>query len=288
MQNSDSTADLSHTSTPRHSRHDSLSNSFDASSEDLPPPSSPPPHFRPRSSDSALQDDTISHEGSTTYETAPTSINPLFDTHSIHSCSSVDYAVDPEMKLKEAEREKKKKSDVSYQLNSVDGATNDESYYVIEAQPKSSVFPMGIDSSSGSMQCLLDVDALASKLASLEVSHAKIDEKPDSKSEGDGLNFTKAPQMSTGRSSSIHGNTEGTEYSELMLQGGASHKVPMNIRKLGTAIVWEFSTEPKGLAFGISYQLSAQSSFCEDVSSVCGGYLVCVYVKLKFAPFCSS
>ena len=160
------------------------------------------------------------------------------DAESIHSVNSVDYTVDPELKLREAEKVQQNEDielpDGNVTISSIDGATADDGYYVIDGTPQTSVFPVGLDS-PGTVQ--LDVDALASKLASLEV--ASETEKSHSRRVSD---------------VSIGGLSRGAEYKEIMMEGGALHKVPMSIDKIGTAIVWEFSTEPKGIAFGIWYK----------------------------------
>ena len=54
---------------------------------------------------------------------------------------------------------------VLYGLENCDGLTKDDSYVVIETQTSRSMFPLGLDSQQGR----LDVNALATKLASLEV-----------------------------------------------------------------------------------------------------------------------
>ena len=189
--------------------------------------------------------DATSLDISTQFETAPSSINPVkFDTASLQSCNSTDYAVDPELKKMETQ-----KSDASknFHISSVDGETGDDGYYVIDARPKGSVFPVGLDSSSSSMQ--LDVNALATKLASLEVGQLE-------KQESSTASFTTSP------------TAEDTHYCEVMLGGGEAHKVTVVVEKLGTVVAWEFSTEPKGIAFGISYQQNDQQPR-EEVVSTC-------------------
>ena len=53
---------------------------------------------------------------------------------------------------------------------------------------------------------------------------------------------------------------------EVMLEGGASHTVDVTIERHGTAIAWEFSTEPKGIAFGIGYRESKKTTREDEVS----------------------
>ena len=58
---------------------------------------------------------------------------------------------------------------------------------------------------------------------------------------------------------------DNTEYKEVMMQGGGVHTVPITIAECGTAIAWEFNTEPKGIAFGITYKPSAENSQEDEV-----------------------
>lgn len=125
--------------------------------------------------------------------------------------------------------------DTDYCLSSVRGETIDESYYLIETQPQEASFPMGLDD-HGSVR--FDVGALASKLATLE------DEQATS-AKGE----VERRRLSTGS-----GRVGCPNMTEVMLEGGAEHTVPVTVERHGTAIAWEFSTEPKGIAFGISYK----------------------------------
>ena len=53
------------------------------------------------------------------------------------------------------------------------------------------------------------------------------------------------------------------------MQGGGIHSVPITIEKCGTAIAWEFNTEPKGIAFGIVYKSASESSKEDEVRHNC-------------------
>jgi hypothetical protein len=57
-----------------------------------------------------------------------------------------------------------------------------------------------------------------------------------------------------------------------MMQGGGVHSVPITVEKCGTAIAWEFNTEPKGLAFGIVFKPTSDSSKEDEVR------LIIVYI----------
>ena len=156
---------------------------------------------------------------------------------------------------------------MTYHISAVEGSTEEDSYYLIETRPKGSEFPVGLDS-PGSAQ--LDVNALASKLASLNPS-----------------NF-EASQRSVGAlTSSVFsraGLTNGRpdadiESCEVMLGGGESHQVGVEVGSVGTIVAWEFSTEPKGIAFGISYQKEEEAEKIKEEEvclSVC--LPVCLYV----------
>lgn len=174
----------------------------------------------------------------------------------------MEYFVDPETLHREAEREKQSKteppdgvsvctgSDANYCISTVQGATLDDDYYLIEAQPQDSSFPMGLDDPTGGMH--FDVNALASKLATLEGNQ---EVEPG----GRGLAGVER-RVSTGSE-----RVGRTELMEKVLEGGGVFKVPVRVEKHGTAIVWEFSTEPKGIAFGICYKESQESTKEEEV-----------------------
>ena len=182
---------------------------------------------------------------STHFETAQTSINPNpMDMLSLKSCNSTEYIVDPELKKMEAEKNN------NFHIHSVDGETEDDSYYVVDTTPGGSRFPVGLDSSGSSLQ--LDVNALASKLASIEAGQL---EK---------VQYSVSPHVT---SPNMSGHTN-TQYSEVELEGGEAHKVNVHVGKLGTVIGWEFTTEPKGIAFGIFYKVDEEKTK-EEVVSAC-------------------
>ena len=106
-----------------------------------------------------------------------------------------------------------------------------DSYVVIETQTSGSMFPLSLDSQQGR----LDVNALATKLASLEVAD-------------------RDREMSTPVGRSL--TPLSSDFKEVGLEGGACHRVTITVETIGTVVGWEFSTEPKGLAFGIT--------FCKD------------------------
>ena len=71
-----------------------------------------------------------------------------------------------------------------------------------------------------------------------------------------------------------------SSYIEVMLEGGGAHCVPVSVEKQGTVMVWEFQTEPKGIAFGISYKkLKDGGEEEEKESEVCVCVCVCVCVQ---------
>ena len=184
----------------------------------------------------------------------------------------MEYSVDPETLRREAEMERAEREkltrvdreqcsieDTDYCISSVQGETIDESYYLIETQPQGdSSFPMGLDE-PGAFG--LDVNALASKLATLEERRA-----------GD---ETEASIADRRRLSTGSGRVGRPEMTEEVLEGGGVHRVPVRVEKLGTAIVWEFSTEPKGIAFGLCYKERKESSKEEEVSVSASQYLTC-------------
>ena len=182
-----------------------------------------------------------------------------FQSLSYKSISSADYSVDPALQLREAEKIKQADQQVIYlddalkaSICSVQGETFDEDYYLIDTESVSltttangnASFPVGlVDPITG--PGALDVGALASRLSMLESSTLAVEDRGRVDDGGDGQD-----QPSLSRQTS-----EGCgEMTEVELGGGEVHEVRMVVERCGTGVVWEFSTEPKGIAFGISYR----------------------------------
>ena len=206
----------------------------------------------------ATNDLNHSFEGSGQFATAPTSINPAVFSESLMTCNSTEYIVDPELKKKEAQ----KNGDADFKITSVEGSSPSDSYYIIDATPQGSQFPVGLDS-PGHTQ--LDVTALASKLASLEPEGLVDPERLLT----DTLTSSANLGLSVGRA-----NT--TDYCEVLLSGGGVHRVPVPVDKSGTVVLWEFRTDPKGIAFGLTYQENENGK--EEEVCVCVCMYVCVSV----------
>lgn len=204
------------------------------------------------------------------YQATPTVTSPedadgelVIPESSYRSVNSMEYSVDPETMRRENERDNKpdpesdKSSipDSNFSITSVPGETIDESYYLIEATPLDGedegegTFPVGLDNPGSTS---LDVNALASKLATLEGGVANHDV---------GVTLAGARRLSTASGSRVG----CSDVTEVTLEGGGAHKVPVGIERHGTAIAWEFSTEPKGIAFGIWYRESKESSREDEV-----------------------
>ncbi len=193
----------------------------------------------------------------------------LFDNESITSVNSTDYLVDPELKQREAEKMKGEQIDTpdgNVHISSVEGGgSDDDGYYVIESDPQNCVFPVGLDS-PGTPK--LNFDALASKLASLEVTNT--------------IEKSHARRISD-CSSSSSGVAKSSEYKEVVIDGGGVQNVPIAVVRIGTAIVWEFSTEPKGIAFGIWYKEKKDSQKEVEVNVV---ILYCMQCTVE--PLCNG
>ena len=186
---------------------------------------------------------------------------------SYRSVNSMEYSVDPVSKRREVGQGEESTTregpngspfcsdaDTNYHLSSVQGETIDECYYIVDTTqtrpPQETAFPVGLDD-PGSVR--LDVDALASKLASLEGSRVA----------------NTADSAAGGRRGSVGSGMVGcVDMTEVMLEGGAVHKVGVAVEKHGTAIVWEFSTEPKGIAFGICYRETKTSTREDEVGII--------------------
>ena len=208
---------------------------------------------------------TMSFEGSGNVETAPTSIlRPPSSKGeargSVGSLSVGEYSVDPETKRREIVRSSSQQTDgtteeVHYHIAAVEGDSLDESYYLIDAHPQ---FPVGLDVPGNRF---LDVNALASRLASLEVTQGQRVEGGGAESPSPGATggaTAAAPPADSqgGRSST---------FTEISLSGGEAHTVTVAVEKKGTSVAWEFMSEPKGLAFGLSYQEDVPGARSQEV-----------------------
>ena len=213
---------------------------------------------------------TMSFEGSGNFETVPTSIlRPPSSKGeargSVGSLSLGEYSVDPETKRRESVRSSSQQADhsegateeVHYHIATVEGDSLDESYYLIDAHPQ---FPVGLDVPGNRF---LDVNALASRLASLEVTQGQRVEGRGAESPSPGATggatAAAPPSDSQGRKSS--------SFTEISLGGGEAHTVTVVVEKKGTAVAWEFMSEPKGLAFGLSYQEDVPGGRSQEVQT---------------------
>ena len=87
---------------------------------------------------------------------------------------------------------------MSIRISTIEGETTDDSYYIIETNPEAS-FPVGLDT-HGTQH--LDVNALASKLASIEVARKSEEEvSPSGNSPDDPLLGFGSPLRSMSRNS---------------------------------------------------------------------------------------
>ncbi len=191
---------------------------------------------------------------------------------SFRSVSSMEYSVDPELRMREAEKLRKQQEAVatngkancdSFTVRAVQGMTMDEDYYLIEADEVGSTSESkesGNFVNPREMLGSLDVGALASRLQKLEST-------PGSGQEG------------FNRQRSVSSNGNGVDCGEMKIieiEGGNAHVVKVPIDKAGTAVAWEFRTEPKGIAFGINYKETADSR--EDVVSLKYTFTVIVVI----------
>ena len=76
---------------------------------------------------------------------------------------------------------------------------------------------------------------------------------------------------------------DNLEYKEVMMAGGGVHTVPITIEKCGTAIAWVFNTEPKGIAFGIIYKPTSESSREDEVRTYMYTYM---YIHVHVCSEC--
>ena len=152
-----------------------------------------------------------------------------------------EYSVDPAVRKRESERSSGPQlgvEGVQYHIAAVEDSLED-GYYLIDTNPQ---FPVGVDVPGNK---LFDVNALASKLASLEVR------QQGNPATAGGENSDPLQGATGGREIPREGLTG---FTEVALEGGSAHTVKVKVEKKGTAIAWEFMTEPKGLAFGLLFE----------------------------------
>lgn len=201
-----------------------------------------------------------------TYTSTPPMQGEKFEDMSFKSVSSAEYSVDPELRLREAERMKRQPNPVitlgdglEVNIRSVEGATIDEDYCLIDTGVESYT----TDTNPTVVLGGLDLGAIASRLSLLVSTSLASVERDEGANEGGkrhGLSMT---------------SPEYGEMTKVVLGGGEMHCVNVLVDKCGTAVCWEFSTEPKGIAFGISYKEEEEASQEVEVS-VCG-YII--YIK---------
>ena len=99
--------------------------------------------------------------------------------------------------------------DMSIRISTIEGETTDDSYYIIETNPEAS-FPVGLDTHGAQH---LDVDALASKLASIEVARKSEEEvSPSGNSPDDPLLGFGSPLRSVSRNSQAVATGKKSNY----------------------------------------------------------------------------
>ena len=174
-----------------------------------------------------------------------------FQSTSLKSISSAEYSVDPELRVKEAERMlRQDKTQViildngqEANIRSVQGRTADDGYCIIDTEISTDAANLTTSSCPMNPTSVLEtLDALASKLSLLESNLVKEDGEGDWVDEGGRRNALGVVSPHCG------------EMKEVLLGGGESHSVKLLVDRCRTSVMWEFSTEPKGIAFGISYQ----------------------------------
>ena len=99
--------------------------------------------------------------------------------------------------------------DMSIHISTIEGETTDDSYYIIETNPEAS-FPVGLDTHGAQH---LDVDALTSKLASIEVARKSEEEvSPSGNSPDNPLLRFGSPLRSMSRNSQAVATGKESNY----------------------------------------------------------------------------
>lgn len=126
--------------------------------------------------------------------------------------------------------------EVLFTLTSARGRTAnpDDDFCLIEAQPRSEAFPLGLDS-PGDPQ--LDLLALQQRLAILE----------------DGAS-PNVPRRDTSRARGGSVMRDVQEVSEMMIEGGGLQRVNVEVDMPRTVVTWQFSSQPGGISFGLMFK----------------------------------
>ena len=129
--------------------------------------------------------------------------------------------------------------EVLFTLTSAKGRTADpdDDFCLIEAQPKSEAFPLGLDSPGDPH---LDLRALQQRLAILE----------------DDNGMDRRAGTPRGRAGSVVKDIQ--EVSEMQIEGGGTHRVTVVVDMPRTVVTWQFSSQPGGVGFGL--MLKTESS----------------------------
>ena len=136
--------------------------------------------------------------------------------------------------------------EVLFTLTSAKGRTADpdDDFCLIEAQPRSEAFPLGLDSPGDPH---LDLRALQKRLARLEDDGSpSVDRRAGTPRE---------------RAGSVVKDIQ--EVSEMLIEGGGMHRVTVAVDTPRTVVTWQFSSQPGGVGFGLMFKVVSSDSEIE-------------------------
>lgn len=165
--------------------------------------------------------------------------------------NSVEYLVEP--------LHKNDSQALTYTMTATDttAVDPDDEFCVIETMPKSEVFPIGLDSPGDPH---LDVHALRVKLSRLE-SDASLSEKMVGSKRDGGISSNGSSSTLTSPADSIVG-----EVNDLEVGGGVIHNVSVTVATPRTGVIWQFNSQPKGIAIGLKYQETEDTDVSVEVN----------------------
>ena len=178
--------------------------------------------------------------------------------------NSIEYCVEPLPKDDRVEGGAIDGKAITYTVSSTDltaASDPDDEFCVIETMSTKSdnVYPFGTPDSR------LDVTALQAKLSKLETGQATPggSRRDPSSSSTPRLNrFDDSERDGSGEASGRVPGTPGSvirEVSDMEVEGGKTHTVTIMVGTPRTVVLWQFNSQPKGIAIGLKYQESNET-----------------------------
>ncbi|XP_019854093.1 PREDICTED: FYVE and coiled-coil domain-containing protein 1-like [Amphimedon queenslandica] len=178
--------------------------------------------------------------------------------------NSVEYCVEPLLQDDRVEGGDIGGKAITYTVSATDltaASDPDDEFCVIETMSTKSdnVYPFGTPDSR------LDVTALQAKLSKLETGQATPGgsrRDPSSSSTPQLSRFDDSERDGSGEASGKIPGTPGSvirEVNDMEVEGGKTHTVTVMVRTPRTVVLWQFNSQPKGIAVGLKYQESHET-----------------------------